>query len=50
MQDKYKSDIYSERIKPAMQKIVIQSVKSCNEQLDERNNSVEVFGYDFMVD
>lgn len=33
-----------------MQKIVIDCIKSCNEQLDERINTAELLGYDFMID
>ena len=29
---------------------MIHSLKSCNDQVDEKPNSIEMFGYDFMVD
>ena len=50
LQKKEGHDVYGEKIKPAMQKIVIDCIKSCNEQLDERINTAELLGYDFMVD
>ena len=33
-----------------MEKIIINSLRSCNDQVDEKPNSFEMFGYDFMID
>ena len=33
-----------------MEQAITHSLKSCNDQVDEKVNSLEMFGYDFMVD
>lgn len=33
-----------------MEQTVVHSLRSCNDQVDEKPNAVEMFGYDFMVD
>jgi tubulin monoglycylase TTLL3/8 len=33
-----------------MEQAITHSLRSCNDQVDEKINSLEMFGYDFMVD
>lgn len=33
-----------------MKEIVIDSIKSCKDSIEHRRNTLELYGYDFMVD
>jgi len=44
------TDVYNEKIKPDMKKIVKYSLQAAQDILEGRKNSHEFFGYDFMVD
>jgi tubulin monoglycylase TTLL3/8 len=46
----YGSDIWNEKIQPAMKNIVRMSLKCGQDAVYGRKNSFELFGYDFMVD
>lgn len=46
----YEEDVWTLKIQPQIESIIIHSLRSCNEQVDERPGSFEMFGYDFMVD
>ncbi|EGR33863.1 tubulin-tyrosine ligase family protein, putative [Ichthyophthirius multifiliis] len=43
-------DVFYEKIQPKMKQIVINSLKSCKDQVGSRKNSMELVGYDFMID
>ena len=42
--------LWEERIDPAMRRCVVASLKCAQDAVENRNNSCELFGYDFMVD
>jgi len=44
------SDIYNEKIKPRIKEAVIASIKAGKDTLTNRKNTIEIYGYDFMVD
>ncbi|KRX02871.1 hypothetical protein PPERSA_04074 [Pseudocohnilembus persalinus] len=44
------SDVFYEKIQPKLKQIIIYSIKSCQDQIAGRKNSMELFGYDFMID
>ena len=41
---------FYEEIQPQMKKIVICAIESCLELVEPRKNSMELFGFDFMID
>ncbi|KAL4504141.1 hypothetical protein ABPG72_020979 [Tetrahymena utriculariae] len=43
-------DVFYEEIQPKLKQMVIQSLKSCQDQVGARKNSMEFIGYDFMID
>ena len=42
--------MFYSKIQKQMKEIVINSIKSCKDSIEQRKNSFEVFGYDFMID
>eukprot|EP01022_Parablepharisma_sp_SALTPOND_P014467 TRINITY_DN1966_c0_g1_i1.p1 TRINITY_DN1966_c0_g1~~TRINITY_DN1966_c0_g1_i1.p1 ORF type:complete len:661 (-),score=53.58 TRINITY_DN1966_c0_g1_i1:1643-3529(-) len=50
LKHKYGKDLFQEKLLPAMKKIVIWSLESAQDSVINRRNTVELFGYDFMVD
>jgi len=42
--------VFFEEIQKKMKKIVIWSLKSAEDMIQTRKNSIEMFGYDFMID
>ena len=42
--------MFGERIQPAIQKIVQWSLECAQDSIINRENSFELFGYDFMID
>ena len=43
-------NIFQEKIKPSMKKTVVWSLESVQDMIENKKNSVELYGYDFMVD
>jgi tubulin monoglycylase TTLL3/8 len=43
-------DYYNEVMKPRMKEIAVHSLKSCQEHIQNRKNSSEIYGYDFCID
>ena len=43
-------DVFLEMIRPQMDKIAVQALESVKENIVGRQNTMEVFGFDFMVD
>ncbi|EGR30770.1 tubulin-tyrosine ligase family protein, putative [Ichthyophthirius multifiliis] len=43
-------DIFFNQIQPKLKQIIIYSLKSCQDQVSGRKNSMELVGYDFMID
>lgn len=50
LKDVYKKDVWSSEIKPRIKKIVVISLQSAQGQVLQRDNTFEIFGYDFMID
>jgi len=50
LQQKYGTDIFFTKIQPMMKKIVVWSLESVQDSIIHRKNSMELFGYDFMID
>eukprot|EP00826_Nyctotherus_ovalis_P005450 TRINITY_DN11231_c0_g2_i3.p1 TRINITY_DN11231_c0_g2~~TRINITY_DN11231_c0_g2_i3.p1 ORF type:complete len:218 (-),score=41.78 TRINITY_DN11231_c0_g2_i3:218-871(-) len=50
LKEKYGKDLFGERIQPGIKKIIEWSLKSAQDTVINRRNSVELYGYDFMVD
>lgn len=46
----YGSDLWNEKIKPKCKEIVINSLQAVQDQIDTRKGSMELLGYDIMVD
>lgn len=44
------TDVFNEKILPKLKEIVVYSLKCCVDQMKPRKRSLELFGYDFMVD
>lgn len=43
-------DVFYDSIKPQIKQAVLWSLESVQDQVENRKNSFEMFGYDFMVD
>ncbi|KAJ8566360.1 hypothetical protein ON010_g6767 [Phytophthora cinnamomi] len=43
-------DVWESRMHPRMKEIVVQSLQCVQDMVQHRNNSCELYGYDFMVD
>ena len=43
-------NLYQEKIKPSMKKIVYSSLLSAQKHMETNKNAFELFGYDFMID
>ncbi|KAL4438623.1 hypothetical protein ABPG74_015521 [Tetrahymena malaccensis] len=43
-------DMFYSKIQKEMMNIAINSIKSCKDSIEPRRNSLELYGYDFMVD
>ena len=43
-------DAFEEKIRPAMKNAVIKSLLSVQDMIENRKNSFEIYGYDFMID
>ena len=50
LEGEFGEDVWSEKIWPQIKKCVKASLQSVQDQIDNRKNSFEFFGYDFMVD
>ena len=50
LEGKFGYDIWAEQLQPQLKDIVIHSLKSVQDMVENRKNSFEMFGYDFMVD
>lgn len=50
MEEHFGFDIWAEQMQPQLKEIVIHSLKSVQNMVENRKNSFEMFGYDFMVD
>ena len=48
--EKYGTDVWEEKLKPMMKKIVIWSLECVQDSVENRHTSCELFGYDFMID
>lgn len=44
-----KADLWFDRIYPGMQKAIIGSMLACQDNMDRRNNTFELYGADFMI-
>ena len=42
--------VFDSYIKPQINKIAIETIKSVRENIKSRVNTLELFGYDFMID
>ena len=42
--------MFEEKIRPAMKNAVIKSLLSVQDMVENRKNSFEMYGYDFMID
>ena len=43
-------NVFEEKIRPAMKNAVIKSLLSVQDMIENRKNSFEIYGYDFMID
>ena len=50
MEEHFGFDIWAEQLQPQLKEIVIHSLKSVQDMVENRKNSFEMFGYDFMID
>jgi tubulin monoglycylase TTLL3/8 len=50
LEEQFGYDIWEEKILPKIKKIVIHSLECVQEQIENRKNSFELYGYDIMLD
>ena len=50
LEEKEGSDIFNEKIKPQMKEIIKHSMMCGMQGVENRKNTHELYGYDFMVD
>lgn len=50
LEEHFGYDIWGETLQPQIKDIVIHSLKSVQDMVENRKNSFEIFGYDFMLD
>jgi len=50
LKEKEGSDIFEERLKPQIKDIIKQSMMCALDGIENRKNTFELYGYDFMVD
>ncbi|KRX07850.1 hypothetical protein PPERSA_10134 [Pseudocohnilembus persalinus] len=50
MKDQYKQDIFNEKIKPQLLEHSISVMKSVSDSIQNRQNSFEFYGFDYMMD
>ena len=43
-------DVWEKQIQPMIKRIVVWSLQSAQDMVGQRKNSVELYGYDFMID
>lgn len=43
-------NVFEEEIKPKIKNIIRSSILSCSENVESRKNSMELYGYDIMID
>lgn len=50
LKEQYGSDVFNEKIKPQMKQCVIWALECVQDMVENRKNSHEFYGVDFMID
>ncbi|KAL4480394.1 hypothetical protein ABPG74_020910 [Tetrahymena malaccensis] len=50
LKEKEGYDVFTDKIEPQIVRAIIMSLKSVQDNIENRKNSIEMYGYDFMID